>query len=141
MKAGRAPPKSRHHDREEARAYAQWAAELCGVARTTAAKGLWRAAAVNAIHAAIAAGDAVCVASLGYRSSSHAHTEAAQLLALSGAPDAAKKAEQFRLILALKSRVEYEARPPTHGECELVVQRAGRFVKWALETLPKVKTS
>ena len=45
---------------EEALAYLSMAEELLAVAEESAGKERWRAAAINGVHAAIAAGDAVC---------------------------------------------------------------------------------
>ncbi|HKZ59848.1 MAG TPA: hypothetical protein VJ547_08395 [Candidatus Thermoplasmatota archaeon] len=108
------------------------AKEFMGVAKDCAGRGLWRAAGLNAVHAAISAADAVCVLRLHERATGEQHDEAADLLGLSGAPDARDKALQFAAILDLKSRIAYEVRPPSKGECEVLVRRATRFVEWAV---------
>ena len=117
---------------QEAASFLAMAKEFLAVAKDCAGRGLWRAAGLNAVHAAISAADAVCVLRMHERAAGEQHDEAADLLASSGAPSARDKALQFAAILDLKSRVAYEARPPTKGECEILVRRATRFVEWAV---------
>jgi len=116
------------HDSFEFLAFAE---ELMDAARHCRQTGRPRAGALLAVHASIAASDAVCVLRLGERASGEQHGEAPDLLATSGAPDAREKAIQFAAILAMKNRVAYEARPPTHEEGDLLVKRAKRLVDWA----------
>jgi hypothetical protein len=107
------------------------AEELLQISRECAQGGRWRGASLNAIHASIAAADAVCVLLLEERAAGESHGETAELLASSGAPDARAKAMQLSLVIELKSSVEYEARPPGRKDGEMLVKRAGRLVEWA----------
>jgi HEPN domain-containing protein len=116
---------------QQAPDFLTFAEELMDGASYCRSTGRRRSAALLAIHASIAAADAVCVAFLGERASSEQHSDAADLLAASGAPEARAKATQFSAIIEMKNRVAYEARPPTHGEADILVKRAERFVDWA----------
>lgn len=115
----------------DALAYAAFAEELWAACQFCCASGYWRAACLNAIHASIAAADAVCVLQHGEGSSGEAHGEAAELLSVSGAPDARAKAIQLSAIIAMKNKVAYERGPPSRTEGEALVTRAARFVEWA----------
>jgi len=115
--------------------FLSFAQELMEVAEECSIAGRWRAAGLNAIHASIAASDAVCVARLGESSSAEAHGEAAELLSRSGAPGAAAKAVQFSAVIAKKGVFAYEARPPERADAEVLIKRARRLVDWAGEVV------
>src|SRR3990172_13223796 len=87
------PGASRRGRLQEPFEYLGAAHEFQAAAEASAAAGRWRAAGLDAIHAAIAAADAVCVFEVGERSSSSSHDDASGLLARSGAPGAREKAE------------------------------------------------
>ena len=72
-------------------------------------------AASNAIHAVIAANDALCVYQLGERAAGQSHSEAARFLqrALRGTrweEQAARHAKGFTQIIREKNAAEYEGR-------------------------------
>ena len=90
----------------------------------------WNAAALSAIHAGIAAADAVLVFERGIRSVSQRHEDVVDLLADSGA-DRSAAVTHLRRILARKNVVEYESRMFTRREAEDVAQHAERFLAWA----------
>lgn len=90
----------------------------------------WNAAALSAIHAGIAAADAVLVFERGIRSVSQRHVDVVDLLADSGA-DRSVAVTHLRRILARKNVVEYESRMFTRREAEDVAQHAERFLAWA----------
>lgn len=123
--------RTRKQPSDDALAYLAMAEELMGVSSRAAADGLWRAAGITAIHAAISAADGVCTRTLGERYAGQDHSEAAELLETTRLPGAIDKGKQLRAISAVKNRFEYEARPPSAAESEELVKRAERLVKWA----------
>lgn len=120
---------------EDARSYLAMAEEFITVAKESAGAGRWRAAGLNAVHAAISAADSVCILQQQERAAGQRHEEAAELLALSGAPGAAEKADQLAAVLDLKSRVEYETRPLTESESATLLKRSQRIVEWAAKVV------
>jgi HEPN domain-containing protein len=111
------------------------AEEFITAAKESAGVGRWRAAGLNAVHAAISAADSVCILQLKERAAGERHEEAAELLALSGASGAAEKAAQLAAVLDLKSRVEYEARPMAESESATLLKRSQRIVEWAAKVV------
>jgi len=103
-------------------------------------------AAGNAIHAVIAANDALCLHQLGERPGGESHSEAAQFLqrACSGTrweQEAAQKAGQYTRIIREKNAVEYEGRSIGAEAADLIVKRAKRFLDWVEEVLPPLPLS
>lgn len=97
------------------------------------------AALLNAIHAVIAATDAVCVAYAGRRSGDPDHQRAGDLLLeVIGAP-ARSQLVLLRTLLAKKNLVEYESRRASRKEGLEGVKKATRFVGWAEEMWQKTK--
>jgi hypothetical protein len=92
---------------------------------------------LNAVHAAITATDAMCVALGGRRSADPDHQRAADLLQEIGAasPGLTSHVRQLRMLIAKKNVVEYESRKATAKEAREAVQRAQRLVSWATEIL------
>lgn len=115
----------------EAAAYLSMAKEFQAAAEESAAAGRWRAAGMNAIHAAISAADAVCIFEVNERSNSASHEDAADLLGRSGAADAKAKANQLGAVLDVKNAVEYQSRPVSVDEAVAVLKRSKRLVGWA----------
>ena len=95
------------------------------------------AAMLNAVHAAISATDAVCVALAGRRSADPDHQRAADLLQEIGgkSKDVTTSVKQIRMLLAKKNVVEYESRQASSREASEAVKRAARFVSWASKTV------
>ncbi|MPZ71004.1 MAG: HEPN domain-containing protein [Actinobacteria bacterium] len=95
------------------------------------------AAMLNAVHAAISATDAVCVALSGRRSGDPDHQRAADLLQEVGGKSKgiAGHVRQLRMLFAKKNVVEYESRQASAKEATEAVQGAERFVSWARQTL------
>ena len=94
-------------------------------------------AVLNAVHAAISATDAVCVALAGRRSTDPDHQRAADLLQEIGGKSRgiASHVRQLRMLLAKKNVVEYEARQASAKEASEAVRRAERLVGWASQTV------
>lgn len=123
--------------RPEGRLYLAKAQQFCAEAKTATINSRHDAAMLNAVHAAISAADAVCVALGGRRSSDTDHQRAADLLQEIGgkSSDISTQVRRLRELLTRKNVVEYESRRATAKEATSAVQRAERFVAWAGQTI------
>jgi hypothetical protein len=117
------------------------AREFLTAAQAAAEQDHHDASLLNAVHAAIAASDAVCVALLGRRSSDPDHQRAADLLenVEELEPGARIRARQLRSLIAKKNFVAYEARRATAAEARDGLERATRFVEWTDGALLRAK--
>jgi len=93
----------------------------------------WDTAALLAIHAAIAAADAVCVASAGVRSASQTHADQPRLVRqlLPDDEAARRAATQLEALIDRKNTVEYEARRCRPEDAQVSAKQAQRIVEWA----------
>jgi HEPN domain-containing protein len=123
--------------RSEGGLYLAKAQQFCDEATTASKNSRHDAAMLNAVHAAISAADAVCVALGGQRSSDADHQRAADLLQEIGgkSTEVSTQVRRLRELLSRKNAVEYESRQATANEASATVQKAGRFVAWARKTL------
>lgn len=119
--------------RSEAELYLAKSKQFCTEANAAMSSSRNDAAILNAVHAAIGAADAVCVALGGRRSADPDHHRAADLLQETGgrSRDISDKVRQLRMLLAKKNVVEYESRRASSREASEAVKRANRFVDWA----------
>lgn len=133
--------KSVETSRSEARLYLEKAKQFSAEALTAMKSSRNDAAMLNAIHAAISATDAVCVALAGRRSSDPDHQRAADLLQEIGGESRpiAEHVRQLRMLIAKKNVVEYESRRATAKEASDAARRAERFVAWADRTLESAR--
>lgn len=120
----------------DARVYRAKCEQFRRAARVARDGGDWSAAGLNAVHAAIAASDALTSFHLGERSRGKDHSDAGALLARVALPDAKEKAGQLGRVVAMKNLVAYEAREPSRREAEEMMTRMERFVGWALQNVP-----
>lgn len=111
--------------------------EFLEQAEAALAKEAYDAALLNAIHAAIAAADAVCVAHSGRRSADPDHQRAGDLLLEVMGKEARPQVGHLRTLLGKKNLVEYESRRASAKEAREGVKKATRFVAWAEETVKK----
>ncbi len=123
--------------RSEARLYLAKGQQFSAEANTAISNSRNDAAMLNAVHAAISATDAVCVALAGRRSADPDHQRAADLLQEIGGRSRgiASHVRQLRMLLAKKNAVEYESRQASAKEASEAAQRAERLVSWASETI------
>jgi hypothetical protein len=93
----------------------------------------WDTAVLLAIHAAIAAADAACVACAGVRSASQTHADQPRLIRnlLAGKEDVQQAATQLEALIDRKHTVEYEARRCRPADAQASVRQAQRVVEWA----------
>lgn len=123
--------------RSEGRLYLSKAQQFCAEATTAIMNARNDAAMLNAVHAAISATDAVCVALGRRRSSDPNHQRAADLLQEIGgkSSDVSAQVRRLRELITKKNAVEYESRLATAREATGAVQAAERFVAWASQTI------
>jgi HEPN domain-containing protein len=103
--------------------------------------GHFNQAASNAIHAAIAANDALCLFLGGERPRGQSHAEAARVLrrvcqGTQWEQEAATRAQQLTEVLQEKTAVQYEGRPIGARAADRVMKQAARFLEWAEAVLP-----
>jgi len=96
-------------------------------------------ATISAIHACIAASDAMCIYFLGKRNASESHNEAAALFKTIKADDKEINANANRIsrILAIKNMAEYEDRLVFRTEAGKVLKDCERFLEYVKTKLPK----
>ncbi len=135
------PGRTTEVPRREARVLFAKAREFLAAAQAASDEDHHDASLLNAVHAAIAASDAVCVALLGRRSSDPDHQRAVDLFenVADMEPDARLRARQLRSLIAKKNFVAYEARRATAAEARDGLDRATRFVAWTDEALLRAK--
>ncbi len=89
------------------------------------------AAALNAIHCAISAADALCVHLSGMRSASKDHADAVRLVAeLFPEGEGRRQADRLGGILAKKNELEYQDRLFSHEEAANLAKNAERLFQW-----------
>ncbi len=125
-------------DRARYRMFLDRAAEFLASAQEGLARGRRQAATSNAVHAGIAAVDAVTVFHLGMRSAPQRHEDAVQVLGRLDLPRSAleTRARQLRRLLALKTKSEHTDELASAREAEESVRAAQRIVEWARSVLP-----
>lgn len=135
------PGRTTEVPRREASILVAKAQEFLTAASVAAAAEQHDAALLTAVHAAIVANDGVCVALLGRRSADPDHQRAVDLLesAAEHEEDIAVRARQLRSLLAKKNFVAYEARRATAAEARDGIERATRFVAWAVDVLARLR--
>jgi HEPN domain-containing protein len=121
--------RSRREERTTHANYLAKAEEFLRSALDNIASRRWNAAALSAIHAGIAAADAVLVFERGVRSVSQRHEDVVDLLSGPGA-DRSTALAHLRRMLTRKNAVEYESRLFSQQEAEEIVQHAERFLSW-----------
>lgn len=95
----------------------------------------WDAIGLTAVHLGIAAADAVTVARLGNVWAGQDHRGAVDLLSQVGDEGVDGAVAQLRLLLEMKTRVEYGAESVTATRAAELARRAIRVFEWAEEAL------
>lgn len=100
----------------------------------------------NAVHAVIAANDAVCLYRLGERPGGRSHSETGRFLqrAGRGTPwerEASVRARQLAQVLREKNAAEYEGRLVAPDTADRIMRQARRFLDWAERVLPPLPLS
>jgi len=117
--------------------YWRKAQELESVMQTALLKSNWDAAALNALHAAILANDALLIFFHGIKSSSQKHDDAVKLLtSLMKSSDAQKYSRHLRKLINEKSVVSYTGKLLSPGRSKELCKHAQRFITWVNSLLP-----
>ena len=125
----RARAKTRAATRADATAYLAKAAEFLRAAQDSFELGNRIAATGNAVHAGIAASDALSAALAGSVSQGDHADAPSHLDAIGG--DGKIAARQLRQLLPLKTQAEYDPRPVSVTDARRAVSAAGRLVALA----------
>jgi len=93
-------------------------------------------AASNAILAAIAANDAVCLHVGGLQARGESHIEAAQVLqsvckGTRWEQDARQRSRQLAEIIRHKNAAQYQGRPLSNPDAAKIMNQVARFIAWA----------
>ena len=132
----RAKPQARTAGTSDARSYLEKAQEFLRAAQYSLELSSYTAAVGNAVHAGIAAGDALSAARTRtvWRGE---HAQAARHL--EGAGDEGRHAaRQLRRLLPMKTRAEYDPAPMKAADARTAVQAAERMVALAVQALASV---
>ena len=116
------------------------AEEYLKAASRSLEEGLPNAAASAAVHAAICANDAICLARLGKRPHGETHGAAVGMLLQACRGTQCEKAasvhsRQLEQVLAIKTDAEYSGVALARKRAQTAVQQASRFVTWAREVV------
>jgi hypothetical protein len=131
-------PQTRKVDKSAARVFWNRALQCSVMMEEALARGKWEAAGVNAVHAAIAGNDAVLSALRGLKPISADHKDAVRVLISQFKDEASQKAgKRLGVIVAKKSRVEYDDKRFTEKEARDIVLDTRRFLDWAKSVIPK----
>ncbi len=96
----------------------------------------WNAVGLNAVHCAISAADALLVFHIGQRSIDPDHRTVAELMSNSlSIPEANSKSMILQKIITQKNLIEYEQRPFSEKEAELIIKHTERFYSWVISLL------
>jgi len=119
--------------------YLKRADECCHAAKNSFEAQEYNAATISAIHACIAASDAMCIYYLGKRNASENHNEAVALFKTIKSDDESINTNANRLsrTLSIKNMAEYEDRLVFRTEAEKALKDCGRFLEYAKTKLPK----
>ena len=119
--------------------YLKRAEECFHAAKTSFAAEEWNSAAISAIHAVIAASDAMCIYFLGKRNASESHNEVAALFK-SIKPDDEEintNANRIVRVISIKGMAEYEEGMVFRSGAEKALKDCERFLDYVKGKLPK----
>jgi len=126
-------------EKSDAGNYWQRAQELFESMKNNIIMEKWNAAVIDGVHATISANDALTVATIGKRSTSDHHMDAAELLQQAISPNLEPETARLRRILHIKSHVEYGPSLVTNSEALRVSQDVERFIQWATKIYQMTK--
>lgn len=130
-------PLTRQVDKSAARVFWNRSIQCAAMMEEALDRKHWEAIGINAVHAAISANDAVLAAHKGLRLTSADHADAARILMSQLKDEEAQKAgKRLSVIIAKKSRVEYEGKRFTEKDARSIVVDVQRFIKWAGSIIP-----
>lgn len=122
--------------------YLREASRFWEVAQAVHGPGYHSQAVSNAVHAVIAANDALCLFQIGERAQGDSHAEAANVLGRACQGTALQhqvppRIRQLADVLEQKSPSQYYGKQITPDAAERVMKQAERFIDWVRETLPQ----
>ena len=124
--------------RSEYEGYLKKAEEFYATMQECFLNARWTSSALEAIHAAISANDALTIFSKGIKCSSPRHEDAVTLLqSLTELDDVRVNAAHILRIIKKKNIVEYEGRSFIQKEAEEITSHAERFLNWVKSILLK----
>jgi len=127
---------SRKVRKDDFRGSWQKALELRGMMEEALGGERWDAAALNGVHAAILANDAVLIYFHGVRSSSQKHDDAVRLLVtLMKTAESKQAAKHLSRLIQRKSLIEYTGERLSPGESVELCKHAQRFLDWVKSLL------
>lgn len=131
--------KTRDVDKSLYSNYLKRAEECFHAAKNSFSIQEWNASVINAIHACIAASDAVCVYFLGKRHAGDSHDDAGALLKTIKQNNESLNTNinRFGRISAIKNIAEYEDRLIYENEAEKVLKDCERFLEYVKKELPE----
>lgn len=134
-------PKFKTRDVEKAlyANYLKRAEECFHAAKNSLEDEEWNSATISAIHAVIAACDAMCIYFLGKRNAGENHNEAAALFKTIKSDDEQININANRIIkaLSIKNMAEYEERLVFRSEAGKALRDCERFLEYVKGKLPK----
>lgn len=124
----------------DARAYLAKAKEFLQASTDSLGRENFVATAGNAVHAGIAAADAVSAARAGTVWTGE-HGQSPSHLEKAGGTDGRQAARQLRRLLPLKSRAAYDPTPTTRAEARQAHQAAERIVAIAERVVASLRSA
>ncbi len=115
--------------------YLQKAQEFLSGMKRSREAAEWNVAGLAAVHAVIAAADALTTRFLKIRSRGQDHEQTSELLRRLPIHGTAEGLQAFLEVVRVKDLVEYEDRMFGEKEAVATAKKAERFVKWARESL------
>lgn len=118
--------------------YLKRSQECLNAARNSSGIEHWNASAINAIHSAIAACDAICVYFLGKRSAGDNHNDAVNLfktIKIEKGEEISTNANRILRILRVKNTAEYEDRLIHKSEAEKILRDCEKFFAYVKRKL------
>lgn len=119
--------------------YRKRADECFQLAHEALTKKYWFGVCINAVHAAIALADALCITEHGLRYAGSRHDEAVDFystLALKGA-DFSQSILHFGKLISIKNHAEYAEKHIDEKDASSTLKSLDRFKTYVLGQLPK----
>lgn len=129
--------RTRNVDRFRAGDYLKRAEECKNAMERSFETGEWTAAVINAIHAAIAAADALCVFKLGLRHAGEKHEDAIALFSGidNASEDILRNSKHLQELLQIKTEAEYSEKLMDKNDAELSKKHAERLLDFVRSSI------
>ncbi|MBI4373339.1 MAG: HEPN domain-containing protein [Deltaproteobacteria bacterium] len=97
----------------------------------------WDSTALEGVHCAISAADAVLIYSRGFKSTSERHADVTTLVATLPLDGSQQASRHLAKLLSLKGIVEYTGESYTEKDAAQILNQVERFMNWVRTILPK----